>query len=330
MSANKTRSLKSNFAWTLFGTGVFSGTNFLTQIVLAKLGTPLIVGKYALGIAITQPIIQLAQMQLRSIQATDVKDEYKFHHYFVLRLLLSLLALVAIGFFSFIGNPLDTALVVLLTGVGLAFDSVSDVIYGLMQRYQRLDYMGTSMAAKGILNITCIAACYYLSHNIVVAMLGSVASSCIIVLFYDCRRSKELLSHNHSADGTEAGGFWPPSGRIDWSALKRLFWLAIPLGMTMLLMSLSNNTTRYFIVHYLGEKQLGIFSALGSLVIVGRTIVMSLGTTVTTRLATCFKTGDLAGYGRTLIKFAGFCALVGVGLPTIAAIAGPKLIAMIF
>jgi hypothetical protein len=65
-------------------------------VVLAKLGSPEIVGQFTLGLAVTAPVVLFTNLSLREVQATDAKHQYLFSDYLGLRLLLTGLALVAI------------------------------------------------------------------------------------------------------------------------------------------------------------------------------------------------------------------------------------------
>lgn len=49
--------------------------------VLSKLGTPQVVGQFALALAITTPIVFFFNLQLRIVQATDARSEYAFSDY---------------------------------------------------------------------------------------------------------------------------------------------------------------------------------------------------------------------------------------------------------
>src|ERR1700730_12000743 len=44
-----------------------------------------LVGVFALAAAICAPVVMLTGLQLRSVQATDVRREYRFEEYFTLR-----------------------------------------------------------------------------------------------------------------------------------------------------------------------------------------------------------------------------------------------------
>src|SRR5436190_15785492 len=89
-------SLRSHFLWTLGGNVVYAACQWATLIVLAKLGSAEAVGQFALGLAVTAPIMLFANLQLASLQATDSTGEYRFGHYLALRLITTGLALVVI------------------------------------------------------------------------------------------------------------------------------------------------------------------------------------------------------------------------------------------
>jgi len=64
--------------------------------VLAKLGSPSIVGQFTLGLAVSAPVFMFTNLQLRAVQATDVNVEHGFANYFTLRLLATLLGLIVV------------------------------------------------------------------------------------------------------------------------------------------------------------------------------------------------------------------------------------------
>ena len=89
------RSLRANFSWTFVGNVIYAACQWAMLVVLAKLGSPEIVGQFALGLAITAPVIMLTNLQLRAVQATDAKRAYSFGDYLGLRLAVTPLALLA-------------------------------------------------------------------------------------------------------------------------------------------------------------------------------------------------------------------------------------------
>src|SRR5437868_13818516 len=86
-------SLRRNFAFTLAGNALYAACQWGILVVLAKLGSPAIVGKYALAMAVCSPVILFSNLQLREIQATDARRDHAFGDYLALRILCTILAL---------------------------------------------------------------------------------------------------------------------------------------------------------------------------------------------------------------------------------------------
>src|SRR5262249_21688837 len=89
--------LRRTFSWALAGNVVYAGCQWALLIVLAKLGSPEMVGRFALALAVAGPVMLFAGLQLAAVQATDAAREYRFGHYLALRLTTTGLALAAIA-----------------------------------------------------------------------------------------------------------------------------------------------------------------------------------------------------------------------------------------
>src|SRR5262249_22019140 len=152
--------------------------NWAMIAILAKLGTPEMVGQFALGLAIAQPTMLLAQLHLRAVQATDAGHEFQFEDYLALRLLTTLAAVIAIGgIAAFGGFQTQTALVIVVTAFGIGFDAVSDVIYGLLQRHERMDRIAISMILKGSVSLFGLWLGIVVTGRVLGAAVGSAVAS---------------------------------------------------------------------------------------------------------------------------------------------------------
>lgn len=270
-------SLRQNFVWTLGGNIIYAACQWGMLVAIAKLGTPAMVGQFALGLAICAPIFMLTNLQLRAVQATDARHEYRFGHYLALRLLGTSLALVAILAVTMLaGYRRETSFVVLGVALAKAAESISDVLYGLLQNRECLDKISIAMIGRGIASLTAMAIVLYLTREIVTAVFVLALVWCTWLLTYECGVARSML---HAA----SGDFFRPAWQAD--RLKMLVHLSLPLGMVMLLLSLNANIPRYFVEHYLGEAALGYFSAMAYVVVAGSTVMGALGQSATPRLA---------------------------------------------
>ena len=316
--ASRPLSLRSNFSWTFVGNVVYAGCQWGMLMALAKLGSPEKVGQFALGLAVTAPIIMFSNLQLRAIQATDARREYRFGHYLALRLATTALSLLVIAGIACRYRP-ETALVVLAVGLAKAFESLSDVVYGLQQAHERMDRIALSMMIKGPFSLVALGAMVYLTASIAWGALALAGVWGLLLIAYDIPNGIRLLDH-----GDTLRPCW------DLPALARLAWLALPLGIMMMLSSLNANIPRYFIEQYWGERELGIFAALAYLMVVGNTVVGALGQSASPRLAKHHADGNVASFQRLLLRIVWIGLLLGAVGVLVALMAGRHLLCLLY
>jgi O-antigen/teichoic acid export membrane protein len=324
MQESKPLTLRRNFSWTFIGNAVYAACQWGMLVVLAKLGSSEMVGQFTLGLAVTAPVIMLTNLQLRAIQATDAKKQYLFSDYLGLRLLSTTLALIAIATITLIsGYQWETSLVILLVGLAKAFESISDVYYGLIQQHERMDRMAMSLMIKGPLSLLLLGMGIYISHHLVGGVLGLILAWAAVLVGYDIRSSIFILNNGTS----ERGALHP---RWNLKTLSRLVWLALPMGLVMMLISLNDSIPRYIIARYLGEQQLGIFAAMAYLMVAGNMVVLALGQSASPRLAKYYATGDRKAFSTLLVKLAGIGAVLGGVAVLVALIGGRELLTLLY
>src|SRR6266566_269783 len=132
-------SLTRNLSWVGVGNVVRGGCQWGMIAALAKLGTVEMVGQYALGLAVTAPLMLLAGLQLNAVQITDAAGEFSFSDYLSLRSLATVAALlVTTGIVVTSNFRVETAIVILLFALAKAVDSVADVFLSAWQQREEM------------------------------------------------------------------------------------------------------------------------------------------------------------------------------------------------
>jgi len=300
-------------------------------VVLAKLTSPEMVGRFALGLAVTAPIIMLSQLQLRGVQATDAKDEYTFGQYLGLRLVTTAMALIIIAGVVWLGDyPLQSVLVILAVGLSKAFESVSDVYYGLMQRYERMDRIAKSLILKGPASLVALGVMVLLTGEAFWGIISLAGTHCLFLITYDLRNATLTLKEfrRGQSEACSAKNVMLPEFNV--RNLLRLSWLALPLGIVMALGSLNTSIPRYFIENTLDVRQLGIFAALAYLAIAGNTIVSAMGQSVVPRLAKYYAQSDIMRFKHLMFRMLGIALLLGAAGVLVALLAGRPILRMLY
>jgi O-antigen/teichoic acid export membrane protein len=320
-------SLRLNFTWTLVGNAVYSGGQWATLVLLAKLTRPELVGQFALGLAIVLPVFMLTSLQLRWVVTTDVHEQIHFGYYLGFRLLSTGLALVIIFAIALtLGYRWQLRVVILMVGLAQAIEVISDIYYARLQLRERLDRVSKSMIMRTALSALGLSVGVYFGHSILWGIAGIVLARAIVLSGYDIRARTHDL--DAQSEGFSRDDLLKP--RWDLRVQRGLLWLGLPLGIISVLGSLSSNIPRYFIEHALGERALGIFSAIAFMFAAGFMAIVSLGQSAFTRLASSYAAGNLAEFRSVLGKLLAIGATFGMCGIMVARVAGREILTILF
>ena len=333
--ASRPRSLRYNVAWTTVGNIVYAASQWGMLVVLAKLGSPEMVGQFTLGLAITAPVMLFASLKLRAVQATDARQEYRFGDYLGLRLLTTTLALLIILTFVIIaGYQYETTMVVIMVALSKVFDAFSDIVYGLLQQHERMDRVAISRMIQGVLQVVTLGVVVALTRSVLWGTVGIAIASGIVTLAYDVQsavltvRSGTKIPSGLKANIEASYNHLRPCWNL--SVLVKLTMLSVPLGLAIMLGSLWTNVPRYFIQHSFGERELGIFAAIGYLMVVGSTLVNALAQSASPRLARYYVSRDWGAFDALVLRLISLGAMLGgIGF-IITLIGGNQILASLY
>jgi O-antigen/teichoic acid export membrane protein len=305
----------------------YAGGQFATLMLLAKLLRPELVGQYALGLAVVYPVMMFTNLQLKAVMTSAARQQKDFGQYLSLRLLTTSLALAIIfAITQILGYRRELTAVVLMVGLAYAIETMSDIYYARLQLHDKMAEISKSMIAKALLSVLGLAVATYVTRNLLCGIACVVVARVIVLFGYDVCESTHGLggrskwfSLNHAL-----------RARFDLKVQRELLWLSLPLGIVVLLTTLNSSVPSYFIKHALGERDLGIFTAIGFTISVGNMAVVSLGQSAFTRMSRAYADGNLAEFGSLLGKLLAFGAGLGVCGMIISKLAGHEILTILF
>lgn len=311
-------SLARNFSWSFSANVATAASQWGLLVILARLGSPTIVGQYVLGLALVAPLSLLLDLSLRQVQVTDIRSEYQFSTYLQLRCLtvLSTLATVLI-IAGLSGYGLSTSLVVVLVCIAKGVDSISDIIYGLLQKQEVMDIIGKSMIADAVMSFFAAGITLALTGSLPLAIISMIVPSVAMLVFYEIPQCKVFESHID---------FRPK--RI--GLLRPLALTALPMGLAAAVVSLSANLPRYILEGVTNEATLGTFAVLSYPLVAGATIVGALSQSALPRLAGYFSTRHFDHFQRLLNRLIILSVLLGVSAIVLAVIVGQWVLNLVF
>lgn len=320
-------SLTADFSWTFVGNAIYAAGQFAILMLLTKLVKPEQVGQYALGLALVYPVMMLANMQLRSVMNSSTNSQEQFGLYLSLRLLTTFAAFALIfGITQVLRYDRELTAVVLLVGVAYGIETISDVYYARLQLHDRMAEISKSLMARAALSVLALAAATYVTRSVIWGIAGVAVARAVVLFGYDTRERTHVL--RRQTKWYLLNGQLAP--RFDAGEQRQLLWRSLPLGIVVLLTTLNSSIPSFFIKHGIGERDLGIFSALGLTISVGNMAVVSLGQSAFTRLSRAYASGNIAAFGSLLVVLLTCGAGLGVCGMLISKFAGREILTLLF
>lgn len=311
----KPRSLTNNMSWALVGNLAMVSSQWGIISVLAKLGNLELVGQYAFALAVTSPIFLFANLELRSILATDVKETYHLFDYFMLRGLGVLAACVAILILLMSVNY-DThlVLIILMLGCAKAVTALMDIGYGYLQRHERMDEISKSQALHGTVALLLFVISMFVFRSLVVAIASTVLAASLAAVM--TLRSVREISLQLDTSRSSSQRVWTKQlvTRFHSHRCRDLLVNAIPLGLASMLLSLNLLMPRYFLEWYWSTADLGVFAAVSYVLVAGKMLAVAIGQAATPRLAKLAASGSLDEYSHLVMTLALVAAGAGAVL----------------
>lgn len=190
MMLSKNVSVQKIFLWNLLG----SVANALLSVFLLLVVSRLLLAKesdlYSYAYAVANLFSMIGLFQVRNLQATDIKQKYRFSTYLSTRGFSTLLMLVTSVLYILVSqSDLHRSLVIFIMCLYRCTDAISDVFQGLFQQRERLDIAGRSLFFRTILMFLGFSLTLFLAADLVLALTVLVTLSAGFILVFDVRQS---------------------------------------------------------------------------------------------------------------------------------------------
>lgn len=291
--------------------------------MVAKLLHPADVGAFGLALAVTTPVIFFANLNLRAVVSTDINQKHGFADYLVVRVIALMIAAVAVVVSTVMMGPTPERIAIFsAVFVSKAFDSLSDLSYGELQRNHRLTRIGWSRLYQGFSQLVCFGIAVYYTRDLRVGLAVLAGLSAAVTLLYDFPGT--LGRQIASNDGKPV---------VEKDAFRRVFLpiLAIswPLGIVYFLDQIVINVPRYVLDGKHGADAVGYYSALAYFLVAGSTIVSGVTEASRSRLAAAW-ISNRPSFWSLLKRVSLTSAVVGAALTFGALVAGRPLLNLVY
>lgn len=245
----------ANSFWTLFANTGSSVAQWATMLFVARLLGFEAAGDYAIALAIVNPVILFAALQLRTIQVADAAGRFRFADILHLRIWMLLAAALAVVQFGTLTKVSPTLLLGLLSWKGV--ESVAEIYHGAFQKSGRMDWVAQSIVTRSAMLLALVIGAGWSGQPLGYGFAAAGFGSWLIFLGFDRAQARQLKLD----EGAPLLPSWPPQ----WTAFRTLLASGFPLGVAMMLISLCASVPRFALERFAGREALGLFATTAAL-----------------------------------------------------------------
>ena len=187
---------------------------------------------------------------IRPFQVSDLERQFSTQNYIAFRFITNSAALIFCYVYTFCITqdiPIITASLIYML---FKFDeSFSDVIYGIYQFNERMDFIGISQITRGVISLITFSIPLYAFNNLNLSIALMLAGCLCVTLFYDLPHAKKF------------GEIRP---KISLVISKQLFKTCIFSMVSSMLIGLIVTSVRQIFGITQGNEALGIYAAIAT------------------------------------------------------------------
>lgn len=189
-------SLKQNLLWNTAGCLTYQACQWLTTILVVVLSSSYEnSGILAFAMATGNVFVGLATYNVRTFQVADVDNRFSSENYVAFRIVTIIGASVlCIGYSLIVAPSLSTGIAMTAYLLFKADESFCNVLYGIDQKAERMDYIGISQGVRGIFSIAAFSGALVAGGSLTIAFIAMFASCAAVTLAYDLPHSRRLTS----------------------------------------------------------------------------------------------------------------------------------------
>ena len=191
----KNKQFKKNFIWNILGTGFNAFNSLFFMITVTRINGLDNAGIFTLAFSTACIIYVIGVYAGRIYQVTEPDKTITNKEYIINRIITTISMVVLVILFCLIKKYtlFKTTIFILLTTYK-ALEAFSDVIYGILQKEEKLEIAGKSLFLKSLFSIIAFILVDILTNSMLLSIIAINIVSLILLIFYDFRNVKQYIN----------------------------------------------------------------------------------------------------------------------------------------
>jgi O-antigen/teichoic acid export membrane protein len=193
MRKNRINQKSKNFIWNSIGTSFNAFISLILLIIVTRFNGIESAGIFSFVYSFSIIMFTISNYGGRIYQTSDLNNEFSIKEYFNSRLITSILMIfISLLYCLFSNYNLFNILLVFIFVIVRIIETLSDIIYGELQKNERLDIVGKSLIYKNTVVILAFLLTTIVSRNLIFSVMSIMIVTLLIFLFYDLPKVKKF------------------------------------------------------------------------------------------------------------------------------------------
>ena len=184
---------KKDFIWNFIGSSINSFNSLFFMIAINHINLKSEAGVFTFAYSLICLFFILSTFYNRVYQISNY-EKYTPKDFIDFRILTSILTIIIVTIFSFINNYNFFKIgVILLICLFRMIESISDAVYGILQKNNQLYKSGISLTIKGIVGIIAFVITDLLTKSILISLVSLIIINALLFFTFDIKNAKEYI-----------------------------------------------------------------------------------------------------------------------------------------
>lgn len=184
---------KKNIIWNIIGATSNAFNSLFFTVIVTRINGINDAGIFAYSFATACLLYFIGNYCGRAFQVTDITEKNSDTDYIYNRIITCIIMMIAsVGFTLIKGYDVYKSTIFILLCLFKCIEAFSEVLYGIIQKNEKLYQVGISLFIKAILGVVCFGIVNYITKSLFLACIGLIIVNTFVILFYDVINLKRI------------------------------------------------------------------------------------------------------------------------------------------
>jgi len=307
---------RKNFIWNVLGTGFNAFNSLFFMITVTRINGENNAGIFTIAYATACIIFVFGVYAGRIYQVTEPDKNITDKDYIFNRVITSIFMIILVVLFCFIRKyDFYKSEVFLLLTLYKCMEAFSDVLYGILQKNDKLENVGKSLFYKSLISVLGFIVLDLFTKNLLISIFCIDLVWIIFTYIYDFKISKKYIDF---------------SVNINWKNVLNIFKLGFATFAITFLGMYVINAPKYAIDNYLSDNLQTIFGIIVMPATVIGLVAQFLIHPFLTQIVSFYEKRDLKGLNKLMLKLIFLIFAFGIIASILAYLLGTWVLGIIY